>query len=58
MLIGNRIGGHSADCNLSSTLVIWPFLMILSLLLIAVLVHCTGIAWPNLGDQHVRQYGY
>jgi DHA1 family inner membrane transport protein len=39
MLIGNRIGGHSADRNLSSTLVLWPFLMILSLLLIALLVH-------------------
>jgi len=38
MLIGNRIGGRGADRNLSSTLVLWPFVMMLSLLLVAVLV--------------------
>jgi len=39
MLVGNRIGGQSADRNLSATLVIWPFAMIVSLLLLGVVVH-------------------
>ena len=39
MLIGNRIGGQSADRNLSATLVIWPFAMIVSLLLLGAVVH-------------------
>lgn len=39
MLVGNRIGGHGADRNLSATLVLWPFMMIVSLLLVAVLIH-------------------
>jgi len=39
MLIGNRIGSHWADRNLSVTLMIWPLAMILSLTLIGVVIH-------------------
>jgi MFS transporter, DHA1 family, inner membrane transport protein len=39
MLVGNRIGGHSADRNLSATLMIWPFAMIGSLLLLGLVAH-------------------
>ncbi|MGF6779300.1 MFS transporter [Paraburkholderia sp. GAS334] len=39
MLVGNRIGGQSADRNLSATLIFWPFAMILSLLLLGAVVH-------------------
>jgi MFS transporter, DHA1 family, inner membrane transport protein len=39
MLIGNRIGGQSADRNLSATLIVWPFAMIVSLVLLGAVVH-------------------
>ncbi len=39
MLIGNRLGGHGSDKNLSATLMIWPLAMIASLALVGVVVH-------------------
>lgn len=39
MLVGNRIGGHWADRNLSATLMIWPLAMIASLALVSVVLH-------------------
>jgi DHA1 family inner membrane transport protein len=39
MLIGNRIGGHWADRNLSATLMIWPLAMIGALALVGVAAH-------------------
>jgi MFS transporter, DHA1 family, inner membrane transport protein len=43
MLIGNRVGGHWADRNLSATLIIWPLAMIASLALVGVTAHSL---WP------------
>lgn len=45
LVLGNNIGGHSADRNLRRSLLVWPLLTILALLLVGVVEHYT---WPFL----------
>ncbi|MGY3851429.1 hypothetical protein ACW5W8_01015 [Aeromonas aquatilis] len=39
LVLGNNIGGHSADRNLKRSLLLWPLLTIISLLLLGAVEH-------------------